>query len=74
MKNVAKFNANRKAANQDMEQVMLGNVIAGLANGTIEKIRPFTTGDGFLYTNRSKGNLLFVVASTGVFYSVAKYL
>lgn len=74
MKNIARFNANRKATSQGMTQVLINDVNRGISEGSIEKLRPFTTGDGFLYTNKEKGPLLFVVAQDGTFYSVAKYL
>ena len=74
MKNPSRFNANRKAASQGMKQVLINDVNIGIANGTIEKLRSFVTPDGFLYTNPSKGLLLFVVDRNGTFYSVAKYV
>lgn len=70
----SRLNAQRKASNQGMRQVSINDVNSGIEKGTIEKLKSFTTPDGFLYTNPEKGNLLFVATAHGELYSVAKYI
>lgn len=70
----SRLNAQRKASNQGMKQVSINDVNLGIANGTIESLKPFTTPDGFLYTNPQKGSLIFVATAHGQLYSVARYI
>lgn len=57
-----------------MKTITTADLKLAILNGKAVQTKEFTAGDGKLYTNSEKGNLIFVRNISGKFFTVAKYI
>lgn len=57
-----------------MTTITTSDLKLAISNGKAVQTKQFTAGDGKLYTNPEKGNLIFVRNISGKFFAVAKYV
>lgn len=57
-----------------MKTITTSDLKLAISNGKALQTQQFTSGDGKLYTNPEKGNLIFVRNISGRFFPIAKYV
>lgn len=57
-----------------MKTITTSDLKLAISNGKAVQLQQFTSGDGNLYTNPEKGNLIFVRNILGRFFAIAKYV